>query len=164
MTADRFKADVARVAWSGRGMVRNCCGYPGALMPVMFKRTLANSENSTYNFQWKPQAVVINLGTNDAHGQPVPSLLEFYNGYAAFMKTVYAVYGQQTKIFTICGGMVEGPFCDTVAKVSKDLGGYHVAVPRLTQPQFGCNGHPNVAGNRVMADLLAKVMSPVMGW
>lgn len=39
--------------------------------PMIYKRTVANDANSTWNTaQWTPDVVVINLGTNDFSSQP----------------------------------------------------------------------------------------------
>ena len=51
-------------AWSGLGMVRNCCGG-NTTMPAIFGRTLATvNKNSTWDFKsWTADVLVINLGT-----------------------------------------------------------------------------------------------------
>ena len=55
---------------SGQGVVRNY-GYkekvsPTGTMPVRFNRVYDEKELPVWNFkQWKPDLVVINLGTND---------------------------------------------------------------------------------------------------
>jgi lysophospholipase L1-like esterase len=59
-------AQVHTAAWSGLGMVHNCCGG-NTTMPTIFNRTLAsvNIDNSWDWNSWVPDALVVNLGTND---------------------------------------------------------------------------------------------------
>ncbi|PRP74648.1 esterase, SGNH hydrolase-type [Planoprotostelium fungivorum] len=164
MTATDLAADVTRVSWSGRGMVQNCCGLPPPVMPTLYNQTLGTDAKSKWNFKsWVPQAVVINLGTNDHNGNPAPSLDTFAAGYTQFIKDLRARYANVT-VFTLCGGMVEGAFCDAVSKVSSANGAHYVNIPALTSNQMGCDGHPNTYGNRVMADLLVDLISKKMRW
>jgi hypothetical protein len=47
-------------------MVQNCCD-DDITMQELYLQTLALDRNDTWDFsKWVPQAVVINLGTNDA--------------------------------------------------------------------------------------------------
>merc|ERR1719215_2298633 len=58
-------AECSTVAWSGMGLVRNCCGGE-TFMPEIWERTLATDSAAQWNFSsWVPDALVVNLGTND---------------------------------------------------------------------------------------------------
>lgn len=59
-------AQVHTAAWSGLGMVHNCCGG-NTTMPSIFSRALAtvNTDNTWSWSSWVPDALVVNLGTND---------------------------------------------------------------------------------------------------
>jgi hypothetical protein len=63
---DTLSAQVHTTAWSGLGLVHNCCGG-NTTMPAIFTRTLAsvNNDNSWDWKSWVPDALVVNLGTND---------------------------------------------------------------------------------------------------
>lgn len=48
--------------------------------PVYYPRTLASVPNSQWNFQYIPDAIVINLGTNDYSTKPQPPANIFVPG------------------------------------------------------------------------------------
>lgn len=58
-------ADVSIVAKSGIGVYRDNSGSTTNTMPNVYGRTHYSSANSAWGFTLKPQAVLINLGTND---------------------------------------------------------------------------------------------------
>lgn len=70
LAAEALGADYSVIAWSGKGLTRNIAtGEPDTspLMPELYTRYGANDADGSYTFPvaWTPQAVVINLGTND---------------------------------------------------------------------------------------------------
>ena len=76
----RCAAQVHVVAWSGKGVVRNYQD-PGITspdpLPIYFNRTIGVHPAPIWDFaQYKPDAVVINLGTNDfsTYDHMLPSL------------------------------------------------------------------------------------------
>ena len=78
LTCEALDAECHTQAWSGKGMVTNCCGGD-SLMSDVWRRTLAtvgssdvwNDHHGTFpgnlwRFEsWKADALVVNLGTND---------------------------------------------------------------------------------------------------
>ena len=67
LVSQRLNATYHTSAWSGFGMVRNCCGG-STYMPEIFTRILGSvvGVGNDWNFSdWIPDVVVINLGTND---------------------------------------------------------------------------------------------------
>ena len=99
LMCDQLSAECHYNAWSGFGMVSNCCGG-GTLASDVWTRTIASVGSSNksdphgtipsnvWNFsKWKADAVVINLGTkylflNLFAPRPVPlnlSLLPYLN-------------------------------------------------------------------------------------
>ena len=65
--AEHFNADLALLAWSGKGMFRNCCD-PGEKMPAYWQQTLGGSNHTAEwdHLRFVPDVMVINLGTNDS--------------------------------------------------------------------------------------------------
>jgi lysophospholipase L1-like esterase len=64
--AEYFSADLVPIAYSGKGMYKNCCD-DGETMPSYYLQTLASK---AYEYDWdftlfKPDMLLINLGTND---------------------------------------------------------------------------------------------------
>ena len=59
-------------------------------MPLLYPLTLANSDTPVWDFHLEPDAVVINLGTNDIH--PSDPGAAFTTTYQALLQTVRANY------------------------------------------------------------------------
>jgi hypothetical protein len=106
-------------AWSGFGMVANCCGG-STLASDVWTRTLATvgSTNASdphgtvasnvWDFRkWRADAVVVNLGTNDHLGrnQSAPKSQAYQSRYLELVVTAAKVYGKETGFFLACGPM-----------------------------------------------------------
>lgn len=65
LTAQRYGADRQVNAISGRGIVRNFDGMAGDTLPLAWPKALLGAAPAYANDDWRPQVVVINLGTND---------------------------------------------------------------------------------------------------
>ena len=67
LAADALSADYSVIAWSGKGLTRNIADDGSPLMPEIYTRYGANDADNSYTFPAAsaPDAVVINLGTND---------------------------------------------------------------------------------------------------
>ena len=102
-----------------------------------------------------PQAVVINLGTNDWHGcswpggQPVPSstwhfVQQFTASYLQLVETIASVYGKGTQIFLGVGPMTTNyqlPVQWVVGNATAQ--GLHVHFLNQTGFAHGDCGHPS---------------------
>jgi lysophospholipase L1-like esterase len=89
-------ADVTTVCWSGRGVIRNYDGSTTGTMPELFELALPAAPPVPWSFAAAPppDAVVINLGTNDflgGNGQPL-DLAAFEDAYVRFARRVREVY------------------------------------------------------------------------
>jgi len=175
--ARAFKADYHIVAHSGLGVVRNY-GYkekvsPSA-MPSRFNRVYDEKEQPIWNFkQWKPDMVVINLGTNDYSTQPYPDKAVFKEGYANLINEVRKQYGD-LPIFCVVGPMIDEPCYSYVKEMVEDLrevyqkkNVYFVGIPTyLMNPEkdLGSDTHPNYQGQRKMAAHVLPVIASILGW
>ena len=118
---DTLGAQCHTTAWSGLGLVANCCGFPRAeeaaasggrggplgdgshLMPAIFHRTLATDGDTRWEWSnWIPDALVINLGTNDGASARTP---EYLAAYIDLVTEAFANYGPQLHVFLACGPM-----------------------------------------------------------
>eukprot|EP01051_Picozoa_sp_SAG22_P016872 SAG22_NODE_2482_length_2526_cov_1.823651_2_plen_191_part_00 len=100
-------AQVHTAAWSGLGMVRNCCGG-NTTMPSIFSRTLAtvNTDGSWWanaaSAAWTADALVINLGTNDGSAATDPEYT-YVKTYAEVVMNASKHYGPvRTKALSCC--------------------------------------------------------------
>ena len=176
--ARAFNADYHIVAHSGEGVVRNY-GYkekvsPTGTMPVRFNRVYDEKEQPLWNFgQWKPDLVVINLGTNDFSTQPFPDKTVFQAGYIKLINEVRRQYGD-LPIFCVVGPMTDEPCYSYVKEMVENFRSagqmkniYFIGIPTyLMNPEkdLGSDTHPNYSGAKKMAAHALPVIASIMGW
>jgi hypothetical protein len=164
-------ADLVTTAWEGKGLVCNVgdgpCTNP---LPTYYDRALPNRADSKWNFaSWQPQVVVINLGTNDFSSAVDPSAEEFAAGYVAFLRRIRGNYPGAIILLT-CGPMLGGTELqkvrDGIATVTATMGDSLVRTFQFpgNMTPYGCGGHPSVAMNQKMADVLVAELKKQLGW
>jgi lysophospholipase L1-like esterase len=176
ITARAMQADYALVAYSGRGVVRNYGDSnktSSNTMPVLFERTCFSDSNLKWNFvSWVPQAVVLNLGTNDYSTQPFPDSMVFQNAYTQLLHRVRSLYPGVT-MFCICGPMIGEPCAKYIKNVvlqeqktgrDKDVFFIEIQKGALADADWGCDNHPNILGMNKIADILISTMKLRMNW
>ncbi|MCD2325194.1 GDSL-type esterase/lipase family protein [Sphingomonas sp. IC-56] len=160
--ARRLNADYRIVAFSGRGIVRNYSGLaPGMSLPVLYPRAIpGEAAAAATDAAWRPQTIVINLGTNDFSTALKPgeawkddaALRQDYRArYVAFVKELRARQRQARVIL-----MAPERFYADVEAVAKATGATPVKFGPLALT--GCHGHPSVKDDAAMADLLFGVI------
>jgi lysophospholipase L1-like esterase len=169
--ARALNAEIHVECWSGIGLVHNY-GSPDVVssnnMPDIWNRTLGISTSPTWNFtNYQPEAVVINLGTNDYDSKPSPTFPQFAAAYNLFIKRIQMEYSVNTKFFLVCGPMLDTP-CMTIESIVRSYPSnvYFVNLQNiLVWPgDYGCDGHPNIAGHAKMAKLTLPVIQAAMNW
>jgi lysophospholipase L1-like esterase len=167
-------AEVSTIAASGRGIIRNYGGDTTGTMPMLYPLTLTNLSVPVWDFHIQPQAVVINLGTNDISnnkGDPGDPFRDIYVQLLATIRTNYP----DAWIIGIIGPLLSGSDLTTIQGHIKDAvdmrtaaGDQKVEFFNMIQPQtsdkFACQYHPNVAENMIMATQLAGELSAKLGW
>jgi lysophospholipase L1-like esterase len=171
VAARALGADASIVAESGWGVYRDRAGGTDSIMPKVYDRILGNDPTPVWDFRTTPQAVVINLGTNDFAlddpGQPYATAL------AAFIDTIRGRY-PGAWIFCAVGTMYtniehEQALAYTQSAVNS-RGGEAAKVgvvdfrPQDETKGTGCDWHPNVAEHQRMADVLVPVLKAKLGW
>lgn len=175
--ARAFNADYHIVAHSGQGVVRNY-GYKEKVsptaMPNRFNRVFDEKEEPLWDFRkWKPDVVVINLGTNDFSTQPFPDKAVFKAGYEKLIQAVQKQYGE-LPIFCVAGPMTDEPCYSYVKEMVEDFRSiyqkknvFFIGIPTyLMNPEkdLGSDTHPNYSGQSKMAVHVLPVISSVTGW
>lgn len=175
--ARAFNADYHIVAHSGMGVVRNY-GYKGKVspdaMPDRFNRVYDEKALPLWNFkQWKPDVLVINLGTNDFSTQPYPDKAVFKAGYEKLINEVRKQYGE-LPIFCVVGPMTDEPCYSYVKEMVEDFRSiyqkknvYFVGIPTylmVPEKDLGSDTHPNYIGQRKMAAHVLPVIAGILGW
>lgn len=176
LTARALNADLHAIAWSGIGMYRNY-GVSGAspdAMPAVYARILASQSTSTWDFStWQPQAVVINLGTNDASTNGDPGT-PYETAYLGFVRTLRQKYPTAYFVLTI-GPMLDGDNLTAIRGHLKnviatrsnegDTRMSYLEFPVQQQADgYGCDWHPSPTTNAKMAPLLTAELKTRLGW
>lgn len=161
--ARRLDADYRVIAFSGRGVVRNYDGTaPGEPLPALYPRVIPSDPDRRIaaSDPWRPQLIVIGLGTNDFStpvkpGEPWsdPAALRaaYRDGYVAFVQEL-AGRQPQARFLLIAGDS----FADDVAAVIERI---NAATPGLAAPvritgmaATACDHHPSIGDEAMMAD------------
>jgi hypothetical protein len=167
-------AEVSTIAASGQGMYRNYGGDMNNTLPQIYGRTLMNDTAVAWNFAIKPQAVVINLGTNDISNNKGDPGMPFRDAYRGFVETVRAKYPDA---FIICliGPLLSGTDLTTIQNhikavvQARNTAGdtkieYFGDVLAQTSDKAACQYHPNPAENKIMGAQLAAELKARLGW
>jgi lysophospholipase L1-like esterase len=163
--AHRLGADYRIVAFSGRGVVRNYAGLaPGEPLPALYDRLIPGeaTPHVAADDPWKPQLIVVGLGTNDfstpvrpGEGWTDQTALRaaYRDGYVAFLNAVAARQPQARFLL-----LADDLFAEDVAEVARQI---DAVAPGLAMPvritgmaKTGCHGHPSVSDQILMADRL----------
>jgi len=174
VAARSLGAELSTIATSGQGAYRNYGGDMMNTMPMVYGRTLTGSATPAWDFSVAPQAVVINLGTNDiSNGKGDPGM-PFRDAYLGLTQTVRMKY-PDALIVCIIGPLLSGSDLDTirghisaVVSARQAAGDKNIEFFDKIQPQTSdkaaCQYHPNPAENQIMADLLAGELKTRLHW
>jgi hypothetical protein len=173
VAARAVNADASVMAGSGWGIYSDNGGSTQNVMPALFSNTVGEQKTPAWAFTAKPQAVVINLGTNDASAHNLTAD-KFKPAYSTFLATIRSKYPDAV-ILCAVGSMLSGVdrtnalmYLQELVKSRADQGDKKVKVLDLgTQDALkgtGCSWHPNVAEDARMAGLLAAELKSSLGW
>lgn len=183
LAAESLEADYNVIAWSGKGIVRNYASSTpdtSPLMPELWTRYGANDADGSYTFpaSWDPQAVVINLGTNDFGYLGVRDPLNATVYTDAMVDFVHTIQNHwpDANFFLLTSPMLSDSY-PTAADAQKTTqrNALQAAVDQIgnkahlidwpTQgPDVGCDYHPNAATHAAEADVLASAIAEVLNW
>ncbi|CAK7218476.1 hypothetical protein SEUCBS140593_003557 [Sporothrix eucalyptigena] len=192
VAADALGADYNVVAWSGKGVIRNYVTTDvdtSPIMPQLFTRYGANDADNSYSFpaDWAPQAIVVNLGTNDfsymatnASGRsyaarPPIQASAYVNATVQFVHTVQMHY-PTAHVFLLGSPMLSDNYptaadaqkttqTEALKSATLQLGATAHFVDWPTQgSSVGCDYHPNAATHAAQGDVLAKAIAAVLKW
>ncbi|MEU6916671.1 SGNH/GDSL hydrolase family protein [Streptomyces olindensis] len=172
LTARRLKADYQLNAYSGLGMVRNYGGgSPEVNYRTFYDRALLNVPGDVWQNPgtWRPQLVVVYLGTNDfstpvGPGEPWTdeSLAAAYrSAYGAFLEKLRTRYGPRTTLLAVG----TGPFAGHVEQVVRertaagDRRVRHWPLDTTGLDHTGCHWHYSAHDHRLLADRLTAFIT-----
>ncbi|RYG83964.1 MAG: lipase, partial [Alphaproteobacteria bacterium] len=169
LAAKALDADYRVIAYSGYGVVRNYAGnIPGSNLPAIYARMVPGETPlwvTAEDPKWRPQVIVINLGTNDFStplkpGEPWESQdwlhTDYRVHYAAFIRWLRREQPQAKFVL-----MAADNFAADVEAVAAEANATAIRVPALEQT--GCNWHPSLKDHRDMAVLVGKAIERLTG-
>jgi lysophospholipase L1-like esterase len=163
------------IAYSGIGMARNGDGSTTDTMPERYPRTFADDAASTWSFNYSPDVIVINLGTNDfAPGDPgqafvtsYVSFVQMLRGHFPHAQVMLATSPMLTDSYP-AGAMSRTKargYLDTIAAMLADPNVHVVEIAeQLPADGYGCDYHPNEVTEHKMADALVPAIRAATGW
>lgn len=170
LTAGHYNADYQINAISGRGVVRNYDGFQADTLPEAFPYVLFDKRQKYSDPAWKPQVIVIALGTNDfttaLHaGERWKTREELHADYEAtylhFLEDLRA--GNPHALLIVWAtDMAQGEIETEARKVvqqMKQRGDRRITFLPIDGLSFGaCDWHPSLADDRTISDKLVQVI------
>ncbi len=165
-------AEVSTIAWSGIGVYRDNSGNPENNMELRYGRAIPTDDTSTWDFsKWIPQAVLVNLGSND-FVEDDPSEV-FEDSYNALLDEIRSHYSD-ARFYCAVGASVVGseysrlkPRVEAIVQ-KRAASGDNIAFIDFGETGYdvvyGCDFHPSVATMESMGAQLADVLKQDLGW
>ena len=170
-----LNADFVDIAWSGRTM------WPTNSIPEIYNLALAADPTSTWDLkQQTPNAIVINLATND-FGKAIPDEKSWTEAYAAFIGRLRQ-RAPKARIYCASGPMMSDnwppkvkalstlkAYLQDIVNLRASVGDKNIAIINFevqneARDGIGSDWHPNVKTHHNMADLLTKTLHSDLGW
>ena len=174
VAARALGADLSTIAISGQGVYRNYGGDMQNTLPMVYTRALTNDASPLWDFRTQPQAVIINLGTNDISnnkGDPGAGFLQAYLGLTQAVRSHYP----GALIVCVIGPLLSGTELTTIrnyirmAVTMRNASGdaniefFDMLAPQ-TSDKAACAYHPNPAENQLVAGQLVTELRARLGW
>ena len=174
--ARHYDADYQVNAISGRGIVRNYDGSEGDPLPVAYPFALLDRTARFENASWHPQVIVISLGTND-FSTPLHTgekwatrdalHADYETTFAVFLETLRA--RNPDALFVIWATeLAEREIQAEAGKVvaqRQSRGDQRITfIPVDGLAMTGCNWHPSVADDEVIAAKLIQLIDATNHW
>lgn len=174
IAAKELGAEYVCVAWSGKKL------WPNNTIPELYDRIVPQDAASKWDFsKWQPDAVVINLATNDFNPKN-PEEEGWVNAYKEFIGRIRKNY-PGARIYCAIGTMMndEWPqgnmalttvrkYIDRVVSEMKASGEDKLGIIdfgiQKRENGLGADWHPSVKTQQVMGEQLAAVLKKDLNW
>lgn len=174
LAARDLGAEYAAIAWSGKWLFGNNA------IPLLYDLALPGDPQSKWDFSsWVPQAVVVNLGTND-FGPRNPTEEEWQGAYRSFIQTLRKNY-PQCHVFCAVGSMMSDAYppgrralttirlyttglVESLRKAGDKKVHFVEFDPQDPKNGLGGDWHPSLKTHRLMADRLVALVKKELGW
>lgn len=173
IVARYFDADYSLIAHSGKGAVRNygdSVRVSAVTMKDKMLQTFDEGSTQQWNFTgYRPNLVVINLGTNDFSLEPQPYKSEFVKAYTQILKQLRKHYGD-IPVLCVYSCTVPAPVYSFYEAAVNAMDDKNIFLLKMKENLFndttdlGAVWHPNYNGQRKMAMSIIPYISTIMKW
>jgi lysophospholipase L1-like esterase len=174
VAARELGADVSTIAMSGQGAYRNYQGDMTDTLPMVYGRALTNDVTPAWDFAAEPQAVIVNLGTNDISNDKGDPGAPFEAAYTGLLATVRAGY-PDAWIVCVIGPLLSGGDLTTMQGHIRNVVNARIAagdsrieffdgIAPQSSDKAACQYHPNPAENQIMAGQIVAELRARLGW
>lgn len=167
-----FDADIQLVSHSGCGLVRNYADTQRPTMTDRYPFVFDESSDVRYNASkagFKPDIVVVYLGTNDFSLGRQPSLEAWRAGYARLIGMIAANYGREVPVLCV-SSKADKQMGAYVRAAAEGIGRSNVSWTSIEDmihnddSEMGASDHPKYAGQRKVACHMIPYISTMTGW
>lgn len=169
-----FDADVTLISHSGRGIIRAYDSKPDrrASMAVKFLQSFDDHGAGRWDpslVQYRPDIVVIYLGTNDFSTGVQPSLSSWCGNYAQLLREIRDFYGENVPVLCVASKADEkmGDYVEEAVKRSGVPNVFWTSIQATAHndtSDLGSAWHPNYAGHRKVASCVIPYIATLTGW
>lgn len=174
VAARALGADASIIAASGWGIYSDNLGNLNNVLPDVYANTVGGQPSPPWKFAVEPQAVIINLGTNDFSANMSLGADAFTAAYRGFLGTVRAKY-PRAWVYCAIGPLLFGTgltnataYINALVTATRAGGDTRVKVLDLGQQNSslgtGCSYHPNVTEQQRMGGILTTELRATLGW
>lgn len=194
LAADLLNADFRLISQSGWGVRSSWDNDPSHTLPGIYDRVCgpalghnngAMGAQEPHDFgSWQPDAVVVNLGTNDAGAMGNPpwhgldgqtfrqagdeaGLALFEDAVVSFLHNLRC-HNPAAKLVWVYG-MIDGPLAPVLDKAvarfrreTGDKNAYYLTLPVVTEETMGSREHPGVLCHQVAATVTAEFLRSIL--
>ena len=173
ITSRYFGADFNMISHSGQGIARNYDNFgPGYYMPDRYMQTFDTQKEDNWKVDkaaYRPDVVVIYLGTNDFSTGQQPHESSFRENYIRLLQSIKANYGEDIPI--LCMASPANPYMydyiRNAVTVSNLKNVAYMTVSFLAhnyEDDLGASWHPNYKGHKKVASCIIPYISTLTGW
>ena len=174
--SNRFEADYRVMAYSGKGVYKNCYTFGKKTLGTLFTQITDNSKPYSYQYQDKtiPDVIFSWAGSNDYTRILHPDRVPFVRAYKEMLMTalrslLLAVPEAKPIFICLCGVEENKQQCRNIKTAVEEFryayGKVHfleIGKGPLAKENLGCIGHPDVKGQQLIADLLYPQVKEIL--